>query len=270
MANKTIVINELNLKPIDIYLYVPPMVWKGDCVGHIGKNDTFFFVLEGECFLTIDNEYSIIRPGQLAFLPKGKKRAYTHVSERFCMYGMAFSAQSDGKNLMQILNLTEENFVVDIENKEEMSAFFENSYRVELFKDPLYDVTWCANIMNIIKTYARAHRNHSEKNSKLFKPVLLYMKNNLTKQIKTEELSSLVYMQPTYFTRRFKEVFGIPPYTYFLRLKLYKAMELLVSTNESIERISSYVGITDTSYFARMFKKNCGVTPTEYRNAFRK
>lgn len=270
MANETVVINKLSVKPIDVLLYVPPIVWKGDCVGHIGINDTFFFVLEGECFLSIDNEYSIIRPGQLAFLPKGKKRAYTHVSEKFCMYEMAFSAQADDKNLMEILGLSKSDFVVDIANREEMSALFENSCRRELFKNPLYDVTWCANIMNIIKIYAESHRKLSKKNSELFKPVLSYMNNNLTKQIKTEEMSALVYMQPTYFIKKFKECFGLPPSAYFSRLKLYKSMEFLVSTNDSIEHISARVGITDTSYFARMFRKNCGITPTEYRNAFRR
>ena len=73
VANNTIAINELSVKPIDMFLYSPPLVWKGDRVGHIGINDTFFFVLEGECFINIDNEYSIIRPGQLAFLPKGRE-----------------------------------------------------------------------------------------------------------------------------------------------------------------------------------------------------
>ena len=89
--------------PEALYLYVPPIVWKGDSVGHMGEYDLFFWVLEGECFLRIDSQNYIIRPGQLAYLPKGKMRAYTHASERFSMYEMAFSATSDAKNLMETL-----------------------------------------------------------------------------------------------------------------------------------------------------------------------
>lgn len=270
MANDAIAINEFKVRLIDVFMYVPPIVWKGDCIGHIGKNDTFFFVLEGECFLVIDDEYSIIRPGQLAFLPKGKKRAYTHASEHFCMYEMAFSANGDGQNLMEILGLTQSNFVVDVPEKEKMCSLFENSFRKELFKEPIYDVSWCANVLNIIKCYAESHKKSNEENADLFEPVLSYMKNNLKKNIKTSDLSSLVYMQPTYFIRRFKDTFGLPPSAYLTRLKLYNSMKLLISTNESIEHISEMVGISDTSYFARMFKKHCGSTPTEYRRAFRK
>ena len=259
---------ELTIKPQRLYLYVPPIVWKGDSVGHIGKRDLFFWVLEGECFLRIDNQNYIIRPGQLAYLPKGKMRAYTHASERFTMYEMAFSAEADGVSLMDILNLTEKDFVVDIPNKEEMSALFENSHRKEMFKNPLYDVSWCANIANIITIYARERAKMNTSESNTFRPVLEYMSLNMNRSVRIEELAALVYMQPTYFIKRFRSVFKIPPIAYFNRMKIYKAMGLIVGTELSVEEISKELGIDDTSYFTRMFKKYCNVTPTKYRNEF--
>jgi len=79
-----------------------------------------------------------------------------------------------------------------------------------------------------------------------------------------------VYMQPTYFIKRFGEIFGVPPLYYFNRMKIYKAMGLLAGTDLSVEEISKQLGITDTSYFTRMFKKHCSLTPTAYRAEFRK
>lgn len=265
MDRGTITLKELSIKPETLYLYVPPIVWKGDSVGHIGKRDLFFWVLEGECFLRIDTQNYIIHPGQLAYLPKGKMRAYTHASERFSMYEMAFSATTNGKNLMEVLGLTEQNFVVDIPDKDEMSALFESSHRKELFKNPLYDVAWCANIANIIRIYARERAKLNTADSEIFKPALEHMSLNINKSIRIEELASLVYMQPTYFIKRFREAYGMPPLAYFNRMKIYKAMGLLAGTNHTIEEISREIGIFDTSYFTRMFKKHCKVTPTRYR-----
>ena len=261
-------LEELLIKPVELFLYVPPIVWKGDSVGHIGKNDLFFWVLEGECFLSIDSQSYIIRPGQLAYLPKGKMRAYTHASERFSMYEMAFSAQANGENLMEVLGLAQQNFVVDIPDKEEMSHLFESSHRVELFKNPLYDVAWCANIVNIIRIYAAERQKLSSDDSLVFKPVLEYMSQNISRSVKVEELAVLVYMQPTYFIKQFHKHFGMPPMAYFLRMRMYKAMGMLTGTELPIEEISHAVGIFDTSYFARIFKKHCGVTPTQYRAEF--
>ncbi|MBE7055799.1 MAG: AraC family transcriptional regulator [Ruminococcaceae bacterium] len=42
----------------------------------------------------------------------------------------------------------------------------------------------------------------------------------------------------------------------------------VAGTDLSIEEISHAVGISDTSYFSRIFKKHCGVTPTQYRAEF--
>lgn len=269
MEKQIFELNELTVKPVATYLYVPPIVWKGDSVGHIGEDDLFFWVLEGECFLNIDAESYIIRPGQLAYLPKGKRRAYTHISESFSMYEMAFVAKANGEELMKILGLCEQNFVVDIPNKEEMSALFENSQRRELYKNPIYDVAWCANIVNIIRIYAEERKKQSGEENLIFKPVLDFMLQNIDKAIKIEELSAIVYMQPTYFIKRFKQVYGLPPLSYLNRMRMYKAMGQLVGTNLRIEQIAREVGITDISYFARVFKKHCGVTPSEYRVEFK-
>ena len=263
-------LGDLTVKPASLYLHVPPFVWKGDCVGHVGKNDLFFWVLEGECYLHIDSQSYIVRPGQMAYLPKGKMRAYTHASKRFSMYEMAFVAKSDGKELMQVLGLDEGDFVVDIPEKEKMSELFEGCARRELFQNPIYDMAWCANIINIIRIYAEQRGRTVGTDRALFKPVLEYMSENMAKSLTVEELSSIVFMQPTYFIRQFGKTYGLSPIAYFNQMKMYKAMGMLASTDVSIENIAKEIGISDTSYFARLFKKHASVTPSEYRSEFKR
>ena len=77
-------------------------------------------------------------------------------------------------------------------------------------------------------------------------------------------------MQTTYFIRRFGKVYGLSPQSYLTRLRINRAMELLSSTDMSIEKVAKSVGIPDTSYFSRVFKNQCGTSPGTYRSAFRK
>ena len=263
-------IETITVRPIYSHAFLPPAQWKGDCVGHIGGNDVFFYVLEGECFLLIEDSVSIIRPGQLAFLPKGKQRMYTHASQQFAMYELAFSAEADGKNLMSLLNLDTHDYVADIADKDEMRRLFENMHYTELYKNPLYDVGWCADILTIIKRYGEARNRQNEKDVQNFRSVLQFMTENISDTVTTEQLSALVFMQPTYFIRKFKNTFGLSPKSYFNRLKLFKAMNLLASTSLSLEKVSATIGIEDTSYFARFFKKGAGISPSEYKKAFKK
>jgi YesN/AraC family two-component response regulator len=270
MNPKQLPLTELHIEPVWTNLYIPPIVWKGDHTGHIGGRDTFFWVLEGECFLTIDSQYFIIRPGQLAYLPKGKMRAYTQASSSFTKYELGFCATSHGQNVMELLGFTSSNYVVTIPQKEEMSSLFEKCSRVEMNKDPIYAMECYSNMIRILCLYAEARRKQNTSESAFFSPVLHYMAKNLNRLITAEELAALVYMQPTYFSRRFKEIYGMPPMTYLAHLRLYRAMELLVSTNYSMEQVATAVGMEDSSYFSRFFKKNCGVTPSEYRNTFQR
>ncbi|MBR5235975.1 MAG: helix-turn-helix transcriptional regulator [Clostridia bacterium] len=267
---KELVLKNLSVSPVAVHLYVPPIVWKGDSIGHLGEDDVFFWVLEGECFLKIDSQSYIVRPGQLAFLPKGKFRAYTHVSERFSMYEMGFDVMINGQNLMSLLGLDKPDFVVDIEDIKEMSALFENSNRKELRKNPIYDVAWCANIINIIHRYAEQRKKHFDEDRLLFKPVLDYMSQNMDKTMHIESLAALVYMQPTYFIKKFKNVFGLTPIAYLNRDRMFRAMSLLSQTRLPVSQIAVSTGFADVSYFARVFKKHCGVSPSEYRNEFNK
>ena len=118
--------------------------------------------------------------------------------------------------------------------------------------------------------YVEQRRKQSSSESLSFKPVLEYMSENIDKTVKVDQLAALVYMQPTYFIRRFSKIFDLSPIAYFNRMKMYKAMGMLASTDMPIEKIARDIGITDTSYFARLFKKHSSVTPSEYRAEFQK
>ena len=77
-------------------------------------------------------------------------------------------------------------------------------------------------------------------------------------------------MQTTYFITKFKSVFGDTPITYLNKLKIYKAMTLLATTSLPIDKVSNAVGIYDNSYFSKLFKKFCFVTPLEYKTLLKK
>lgn len=263
-------IKKLTLEPDSVHLYVPPIVWKGDNVGHIGIFDVFFFVIEGECFLKVEGQSYIVRKGQLAFLPKGKSRRYTQSSKNFSMYEFRFDAESDGENLMSAMGLSEGELVVSLPDPERVRRLFEESSREELFLSPIYHLSLTSSLLDIIRLYCEERIRQRGSDTEFFQPVIEYMTNNMTRDVKLSDLSSTVYMHPTYFVKRFGKCFGMPPLAYLNRLRIYHAMERLTATQDSIEDIARSSGIPDSSYFARVFKKYTGTSPTEYRTAFKR
>lgn len=72
-------------------------------------------------------------------------------------------------------------------------------------------------------------------------------------------------MSVSWFIRNFKEYTGVTPTQYILSLRISNAQSLLESTTYNITEISNIVGYENPLYFSRLFKKNCGVSPREFR-----
>ncbi len=267
--NLTFADNEISLTPIAAYLYVPPITWKGDPIGHIGINDCFFFVVSGECYIKIEDKSFVLKAGQLAFLPRGKMRTYTTIGGDFSMYEIAFDMKIGGKYWCDALNFGDGYYFADIADPEVLSRLFEGSVRHEYNKNTVYDVVCFANFAEIIKMYAEA-RLDAEAKTHPFAEVVKYMEASLDRQLKVEELAKVACMQTTYFIKKFKSAFGASPISYLNKLKIYRSMTLLLSTELSIDRVGRTIGIYDSSYFSKMFKRYCMISPVEYRKLFRK
>ncbi len=84
---------------------------------------------------------------------------------------------------------------------------------------------------------------------------------------KISEYAKLCGMSSGRFSVSFKKATGKTPQKFIEDIRIQKAAELLCSGVLSISRISESVGFRDPLYFSRVFKKNYGKSPTEYRRS---
>jgi two-component system response regulator YesN len=85
--------------------------------------------------------------------------------------------------------------------------------------------------------------------------------------ISEEELAHAVNMSRGHFSKSFKKVTGKSYGEYIRQLKLERAKEMLVRTDEPITRIAEKCGFQDYRYFSRAFREYTGRLPTEFRKA---
>ncbi|MFN8206566.1 MAG: AraC family transcriptional regulator [Bacteroidales bacterium] len=95
--------------------------------------------------------------------------------------------------------------------------------------------------------------------------VTSYIQGNLDKKLSLNELASLIYLNPEYFSRLFKQVMGVKPNEYITRKRIEKAQVLLITSGLSLAEIAVQVGIPNISYFFTCFKKHTQVSPEEFK-----
>ena len=102
--------------------------------------------------------------------------------------------------------------------------------------------------------------------NKLLQPALVYIKKHPQEKITLSKMAALCSISTSYFSKLFsKEKLGNLS-DYVNRTKMERAKELLASTDWSIGAISENLGFDDCGYFIKVFKRETGKTPMEYRN----
>ena len=96
-----------------------------------------------------------------------------------------------------------------------------------------------------------------------------YIKNHYNKDISLDDVSREVNISPYYFSKLFKDETGVNFIEYVTSIRMERAKELLGNSDKSMKEICVDIGYGDANYFSRTFKKNVGVTPTEYKEGKR-
>ena len=94
----------------------------------------------------------------------------------------------------------------------------------------------------------------------------LYMAQNYSNpNLMLTDVANAVNMSKSRFSTVFSQYTGQTFTEYMIHLRLGKAKELLRSTNYKNSQIADETGYNDSHYFSYIFKKNTGMTPSEYR-----
>ena len=66
--------------------------------------------------------------------------------------------------------------------------------------------------------------------------------------------------------RLFQKQFGVSPMQYVIKLRMEKALRLLVENQHSVKEVASLCGFSDEKYFSRAFKKKYGYPPSHLKD----
>lgn len=139
-----------------------------------------------------------------------------------------------------------------------------------LFYKELLEITTteeiCARTRDRLETYMNlSDLNKYQKNIKAIQKAAEYIKINFPQKVSIEDIAQAVYLSPCYISRLFKQNLGCTISEYLTQVRIENAKTMLKSSQYTITQVAEESGFEDPTYFARVFKKIEGITPSRYR-----
>ena len=220
-----------------------------------------YLIESGTGVLSGGGEELRLAPGKAYLLPAGLPCSY-HCDSSLSLLFFHFNlARPDQFDLLQAVT---QPTVVDYPAAQfsRLQDICEKSGYTEAF-----EVT-CA-INNIVLELSRKYHfrwDSGHSHSKRINEVISIINQNLSSQLRMEELAQQCYVSPSYLSRQFRKEVGMTIKQY-INMQLIKTAQWQLShTSASVEQISSDLGFCNQFYFSEFFKKHCRVSPLQYRH----
>ncbi|WP_101845634.1 response regulator [Halobacillus sp. Marseille-P3879] len=114
--------------------------------------------------------------------------------------------------------------------------------------------------------YRSIHKLNDLDAARRMKDIVSYVDTYYMEDLSLERLANLFFFSREHISRKFKQETGMPLSKYVTKLRIDQAKCWLRKTQESIYSISLMLGYQDEKYFSKLFKKEVGLTPFEYRS----
>ncbi len=92
-----------------------------------------------------------------------------------------------------------------------------------------------------------------------------FINKNYSEELTVEDIAAHCNISASYLHKIYSKAFCIGPAEALLNRRIYKAKEMIISTDLSLSEISNNCGFNSQSYFSDCFKRKTGITPKEFR-----
>ncbi len=247
-------------------------------------------VFEGEMEINIDLTNHVIHKGEIAVIKPGELHSFRQYKNTQCKFlsllfhpGLLYNNLSDSTALRFITPYFENKITgpsiipPETPGYQEILNNVDRSFEIYDRKQPYYELELKEKLFDLLylilsqcctaNTYQKPLKTSTSRN---IKTVIDYIQAHYNTSISISRLAELLNLSEHYFMRYFKAHIGITCIEFINDYRLNMAAKLLSETGKPINEIGTEVGITNISYFNRLFKKKFNVTPKEYRFKYHK
>lgn len=186
-----------------------------------------------------------------------------HFSERFLTRYFSNTAISKIMEIIKVRKL----------HLDENSISLIKKMTDEFVIDDEYNFLRLAKLFEILHENMKSQESKPAEDSRSLNPqkstqLFTYVDENYAYIKDLKELSDLFEISESYLFKLFQKEYGMTPKTYINKLRIQNICSRLKHSNRTIKSIAADYGFDSYEHFCRVFKKEVGICPTEYRKQF--
>jgi len=120
------------------------------------------------------------------------------------------------------------------------------------------------------QNFRMIHRLSDIEDARRMHDIVEYLEEHYTEELSLDKLANRFFLSREHICRRFKQEQGINISNYLIQLRIEQAKRWLSQTEEKIYSISVNLGYQNEKYFSKLFKKEVGMTPAQFRGLYGK
>lgn len=226
------------------------------------------YVAAGKAHFFFRGKEEIVTAGHMVlYRPKEVQRYVYYGADQTEVYWVHFT----GRDVKQILKShgfpAKENVFYTGTSPEYQRIFREMIQELQLCK-PHYEEMLKMLLRQIFVMVSREYATETKLNSYAqieAEHATHYFMEHYSEDINIEAYAAEKGMSACWFIRTFKQYNKITPMQYVLTIRIANAKSLLETTSYNVTEIAEIVGYDNPLYFSRLFKKQTGMSPSEYR-----
>lgn len=227
------------------------------------------YVASGKAHFYFQGKEEIVSAGNMVlYRPKEEQRYYYYGAEHPEVYWVHFTG-NNVKNILRQYGIADDIHVIHTNTSLEYKRLFSLMIQeLKLCKDDYEELLVHYLKELLIMIHRVLINNPPGKSSFLITEMddaVQYFHTNYNQTISIENYAAKHNMSVSWFIRNFKEYTNATPAQYILSLRISNARTLLENTSYNVSEISNIVGYENPLYFSRIFKKQCGMSPSEFR-----
>ena len=221
--------------------------------------DMMLVITKGKIGCRMGEREVLIGENEILYIP-ANTQFYRRIIEPIDFFQFVFHTDPQSPICAQMtagkLNLPNENVAVMAENYALLSHLPDNR---ALFLHMIEHIA----VEHYIHRQSEQHG--AEGYSEDILTVLRYMNEHLSEKIDLEALAEEVYLSHVGLIWKFKKQLHTTPSRYLIKLRMHYAKQLLLEGALRVGEIATLCGYSNAYYFANAFRKEVGMSPSEFR-----